>query len=247
MALPRPRTTSMTASQVCSLPMTRHHSNVTKSATLDGPRRAPTQGPARQLVVFLHGYGADGHDLIGLGEAWAEVLPHAAFVSPHAPEASPYGSGRQWFALSTGFVRSAEDVVRDLRAGVPGAAAAVDAFVDAELARLSLDNDALALVGFSQGASLALYAGLLQPARAVAAYSGALAVLPSALPASKPRVLLHHGARDDIVPAAALNDAAKTLRASDVDVRTRMVPMLGHGIDPEGVALGAKFLAESFA
>ena len=54
---------------------------------LDGPRLAPASGgQAKQLVVFLHGYGADGNDLIALGREWARVLPHAAFVSPHAPE-----------------------------------------------------------------------------------------------------------------------------------------------------------------
>jgi len=73
-------------------------------AQLDGPRLPPAGGGApRQLVVFLHGYGADGNDLIGLGREWARALPHAAFVSPNAPE--PCGMapmGRQWFDLSLG-------------------------------------------------------------------------------------------------------------------------------------------------
>ena len=55
------------------------------AANLDGPRLAPKNGPARQLVVFVHGYGADGNDLIEIGRAWREMLPQAAFVSPHAP------------------------------------------------------------------------------------------------------------------------------------------------------------------
>ena len=55
-------------------------------ADLDGPRLEPRSGPARQLVVFLHGYGADGNDLIDIGRAWQGLLPQAAFVSPHAPE-----------------------------------------------------------------------------------------------------------------------------------------------------------------
>ena len=70
-------------------------------AELDGPRLEPRSGPARQLVVFLHGYGADGNDLIDIGRAWQGLLPHAAFVSPHAPE--PCGQapvGRQWFPLT---------------------------------------------------------------------------------------------------------------------------------------------------
>ena len=52
---------------------------------LDGPRIEPRSGNAKQLVVFLHGYGADGNDLIEIGRAWQGLLPEAAFVSPHAP------------------------------------------------------------------------------------------------------------------------------------------------------------------
>lgn len=213
--------------------------------TLDGPRLAPRAGKAKQLVVLLHGYGADGNDLIGIGQMWTEALPDAAFVSPHAPDASPFGSGRQWYPLPTAYDRTAEDVLRALQAGVPTAATALDAFLDAELARWKLGNDALALVGFSQGATLALYGGLRRPARAVVAYSGALGALPEHLPAPKPRVLLSHGAEDPVVPVAALNTAAKSLRADGVDVQTRIVAHLGHGIDAEGVALGARFLSDS--
>ena len=53
---------------------------------IDGPRLEPRSGNAKQLVVFLHGYGADGNDLIEIGSAWQQLLPDAAFVSPHAPE-----------------------------------------------------------------------------------------------------------------------------------------------------------------
>jgi phospholipase/carboxylesterase len=48
----------------------------------------PAGGPARQLVVLLHGVGANGDDLIHLAPAIAAALSFAAFVAPHAPE--PY-------------------------------------------------------------------------------------------------------------------------------------------------------------
>ena len=73
------------------------------AAELDGPRLAPKNGPARQLVVFLHGYGADGNDLIEIGRAWQRLLPDAAFVAPHASR--PCGQapmGREWFPLFLG-------------------------------------------------------------------------------------------------------------------------------------------------
>ena len=72
------------------------------TAALDGPRVPAAAGRAGQLVVFLHGYGADGNDLIELGRQWRALMPEAAFVSPHAPERAPGAPmGRHWFALST--------------------------------------------------------------------------------------------------------------------------------------------------
>ena len=88
------------------------------AAELEGPRLAPrARGKARQLVVFLHGYGADGNDLIGIGQAWQAILPRAAFVSPHAPE--PCGmapTGRQWFALT---FRDPQERWRGVNAAAP--------------------------------------------------------------------------------------------------------------------------------
>jgi phospholipase/carboxylesterase len=140
------------------------------AAELDGPRLAPKSGPAQQLVVFLHGYGADGNDLIDIGRSWQQYLPQAAFVSPHAPE--PCGQapvGRQWFALT----------FRDPNerwTGVKKAAPLLERFLDAELARHKLPASALALVGFSQGTMMALHVGLRRAASpaAIVGYSGLL-------------------------------------------------------------------------
>src|SRR6266436_7376631 len=143
-------------------------------AELDGPRLEPRAAPARQLVVFLHGYGADGNDLIDIGRAWQALLPQTAFVSPHAPE--PCGQapvGRQWFPLT---FRDPDERWR----GVNAAAPALNRFLDAELARRKLPASALALVGFSQGTMMALHTGLRRataPA-AIVGYSGLL-VVPS--------------------------------------------------------------------
>src|SRR5215469_14139425 len=116
---------------------------------INGPRLEPRRGAARQLVVLLHGYGADGNDLIDIGRAWQNLLPEAAFVSPHAPDpCSMAPVGRQWFALT---FRDPEERWR----GVNAAAPMVDRFLDAELARRKLPAGALALVGFSQGTMLA--------------------------------------------------------------------------------------------
>src|SRR5580700_10625561 len=220
------------------------------AAELDGPRLSPRSGRARQLVVFLHGYGADGNDLIEIGRVWQPLLPDAAFVSPHAPE--PCGGapmGRQWFALT--FRDPNERWV-----GVNKAAPVLERFIDAELARLNLPPSALALVGFSQGTMMALHVGLrraVAPA-AIVGYSGLLVVPPQgeldALAAeikARPPVLLVHGERDELIPVQALFQAAQGLSALGVSVEWHLSAGVGHGIDAEGLRHGGEFLARRFA
>jgi phospholipase/carboxylesterase len=216
-------------------------------AELDGPRLEPRTGAAKQLVVFLHGYGADGNDLIDIGRAWAGLLPDAAFVSPHAPR--PCGqapSGREWFPLT----------FRDPNErwlGVNAAAPALDAFLDAELQRRNLTASALALVGFSQGTMMALHVGLRRAAApaAIVGYSGMLVVPETVDPdtfageiRSRPPVLLVHGDGDELIPVQAIFHAAQGLAALDVPAEWHISPGIGHGIDQEGLRHGGEFLAK---
>jgi len=220
------------------------------AAELDGPRIEPRSGTAKQLVVFLHGYGADGNDLIEIGRAWQGLLPDAAFVSPNAPR--PCGqslSGREWFPLT--FRDPGERWT-----GVNQAAPALDAFLDAELKRRNLPPQALALVGFSQGTMMALHVGLrraVAPA-AIVGYSGMLVVPetgePEAFAAeirSRPPVLLIHGDEDQVIPVQALMHASQGLAALEVPAEWHISPGIGHGIDQEGLRHGAEFLAKQFA
>lgn len=213
---------------------------------LDGPRLMPASGgTAKQLVVFLHGYGADGNDLISLGEHWRGVLPDAAFVSPHAPEVcggNPFG-GRQWFELT---FRDPGERWR----GVERAAPALHAFLDEELAGLGLADEALALVGFSQGTMMALHVGLrrARPMAAIVGFSGLLAG-PEHLPATitaRPPVLLIHGDRDDVIPVEALAQARSVLSSAEVPVEWHARPGLAHGIDEDGLDIAGRFLADAF-
>jgi phospholipase/carboxylesterase len=212
---------------------------------LDGPRLAPAAGGApRQLVVCLHGYGADGNDLIGLGREWAQELPHAAFVSPNAPE--PCGMapmGRQWFDLTMGDLALIAE-------GVKRAAPALEAFLEEELKRHDLPGEALALVGFSQGTMMALALGLGRkpPPAAIVGYSGALATL-EALPApgAAPAVLLVHGDMDEVIPVEAMFMAREALAQAGLPVEWHVAQGIGHGIDGEGLRLGGAFLKQAFA
>jgi phospholipase/carboxylesterase len=220
------------------------------AAELDGPRLQPKSGSAQQLVVFLHGYGADGNDLIDIGRAWQGLLPQAAFVSPHAPEPCAQAPvGRQWFPLT---FRDPDE--RWL--GSQKAAPRLESFLDAELKRRNLRPSALALVGFSQGTMMALHVGLRRATApfAIVGYSGLLVVPPDAnaekLAAeikSRPPVLLIHGDRDDLIPPQALSHATNGLASLGVPVEWHMSQGIGHGIDQEGLRHGGEFLARRWA
>jgi len=213
---------------------------------LDGPRLEPRAGQARHLVVFLHGYGADGSDLIEIGRAWQQLLPDAAFISPHAPH--PCGQapmGREWFPLT----------FRDPHErwnGVNAAAPALSSFLDAELVRRGLPPSALALVGFSQGTMMALHVGLRRtiPPVAIVGYSGLLVPpVSGGLEAmqneivARPPVLLVHGDQDELIPPQALFLAAQGLAALRVPTEWHLSSGIGHGIDAEGLRHGGEFLA----
>jgi phospholipase/carboxylesterase len=202
-------------------------------------------GPPRQLVVLLHGVGADGADLIGLAPALAGRLPGAAFVAPNAPEAcdmAPFG--HQWFSLRD---RRPEA----MRRGVETVASRLDAFLDAELERHRLPDDRLALVGFSQGTMTALHVALRRP-RAIAAvlgYSGALLGGERLVEEirSRPPVFLVHGDADEVVPVEATEAAVAALQMAGVAVQWSIRPGLPHAIDPASIEHGAAFLAAAFA
>ena len=212
---------------------------------LDGPRLAPASGgPARQLIILMHGVGADGNDLIGLAPHIAEALPDAAFVSPHAPfpyDMAPFG--RQWFSLID---RSPSRLLDGVRIAAP----IVDRFIDLELQRHGLDDSQLALVGFSQGTMTALHTGLrrVSPCAGILGYSGVLIgadILESDLRV-RPPIMLIHGDDDPVVSYTLHELTVAALEAHSVPVEAHTRPGLGHSIDEEGLALGIAFLQRVF-
>ena len=213
-------------------------------SSLDGPRLAPLSGVAHQLIVLVHGYGADGNDLISLGQVWQQSLPDAAFAAPHAPQRHPQSPGYQWFALD-------QMSNTETAQGAEAAAPALESFIEAELARTGVAADKLVLVGFSQGAMMALYTGLrrkVAPA-AILAYSGLLpGRIPQPSPAGAyPPVFLNHGDSDPVVPPQMMFVALGALQQAGVTVDWHLARNTPHGIDPESLELGGQFLLKALA
>ena len=214
-------------------------------AQITGPSVAPKSGgAAKQLVVLLHGIGADGNDLIGLAPFYQVMLPDALFVAPNAPfpfDMAPFGY--QWFSIQDMHARTRLNGVRQ-------AAPALDAYIDTHLNRLGLSEDRLALIGFSQGAMMALHVGLRRDKALAGIISHSGMLVGESLVAgelrSRPPVLLTHGALDEVLPVQALPVAEGTLRSAGVPVEAHVMPGLGHGIDEATIRLDLGFLRKAF-
>lgn len=184
--------------------------------------------------------GVDGDDLIDLGYNWAPSMLKAEFIAPHAPFACDMGGpGRQWFSVQ-------DRTPEVLYAGIQTAAPLLDAYLDQVLAQRRLDDSHLALVGFSQGAMMALHVGLRRPRplAGIVAIAGKLHG-PEHLAdeiRSRPPVLLVHGDQDPMVPYASMAQAEASLRAVGVPVSSVTRPGMGHGIDDDTVDAVGTFL-----
>jgi phospholipase/carboxylesterase len=208
---------------------------------IDGPSHGPhSGGKPKQLIVLLHGYGADGNDLIGLAPVLAPLMPDAVFHSPNAPypcEGAPMGY--QWFGINRFDPESR-------LAGVRSAAPFADEFLTDRMAQYGLDESSTVLIGFSQGTMMSLHVGLRRPKAlaGIVGFSGALAgpeVLKDEIK-SRPPVLLVHGDSDELLPAELTEQAAVALQHNGVEVAVHIAPGVGHGIDQTGLSNAARFL-----
>ncbi len=203
------------------------------------PKTAP-----KQLVVFLHGVGANGQDLLGLGNEWQKALPECAFISPDGSQVydmAPFG--RQWFSLQD---RSSAAILDGAEKTRP----VLDSYLDTLLTEFSLPTRKMALVGFSQGTMMSLYLAprRTEPLAGIMGYSGMLLggeTLHQDI-RSKPSVCLVHGLDDTVVPASSSRLAQQVLRKEGIETELHLRDHLGHGIDDAGLAIGAAFLQRVF-
>jgi len=213
---------------------------------LQAGRKGPHSGLTRSVVVLLHGYGANGADLLGLADVLGEHLPDTLFVAPDAPETIPMmPTGYQWFPIP--WIDGSSEV--EAERGLLAAADDLNAFLDA----LMVDEDVLpeqvVLFGFSQGTMMALQ---VAPRRedevaGIVAFSGRL-MRPELLveeAVSRPPVLLIHGDADDVVPPSSLPEAAEALQAAGwKDVYAHVMKGTAHGIAPDGLQVALAFMRD---
>ena len=207
-------------------------------------RRPPAAGGiSNKLVVFLHGYGADGKDLIDLANPFSMAMPNATFISPDAPhpcKMSP--SGREWFPIDqipTGAIKASENLI---------------SLIQDEAKSLNLSFKDVILIGFSQGAMMSLQCLLInnQQFSAIIGYSGALReenveaahnqIINGKHNFANTPVLLIHGEKDEVVPFQSLISSKNLLNNIGFNIQTLSRPNLGHGIDPEGISAGMELL-----
>lgn len=213
---------------------------------LNAQRRAPLSGDTRSVVVFLHGYGANGADLLGLADPLGEHLPDTLFVAPDAPEScagAPFGF--QWFPIPWIDGSSEEEAAR----GMQAAADDLNAFLDGILVDEDLLPEQMVLLGFSQGSMMSLHVAPRRedPVAGVIAFSGRL-LQPEVLPdetISRMPILLVHGDADDVVPVQSLPDAAQALQdAGFTEVFAHIMKGTAHGIAPDGLSVALAFMRD---
>ncbi|MCE8005846.1 alpha/beta fold hydrolase [Aestuariivita sp.] len=216
---------------------------------LRAERKGPISGSTRSIVVFLHGYGANGADLLGLADPLGEHLPDTLFVAPDAPETIPdMPSGYQWFPIPWIDGSSEEAAERGMRAAIDD----LNAFLDA----LMVDEDVLpeqvVLFGFSQGTMMSLHVAPRRedPVAGIVAFSGRL-LEPDLLAdevVSRMPVLLVHGDADDLVPPQSLPEAAEALQqAGFEEVYAHIMKGTGHGIAPDGLSVALAFMRDKLS
>ncbi|MCV3769394.1 MAG: alpha/beta hydrolase [Wolbachia pipientis] len=209
---------------------------------LEGPEICVNKNK-KNLIVCLHGWGSSGSNFVYLAKIMSKFLPDSHFIVPNAPFKREIGNGYQWFSLED---RSEEALYN----GVENATLIVNHFIDVKLKKFGLKDTQLSLIGFSQGAMLAIHIALLRPrsCASVVAYSGRFISPSKVAPKikSRPNMCVIHGDADNIVPFSSLNLAVKALKKNGINVEGYPIKKLEHMINEEGIKLGVEFIKKNF-
>jgi len=214
---------------------------------LESDRRGPERGTAKRLVVLLHGYGADGNDLLGLADPLGPHLPQTAFVAPNAPErCTGNPMGYQWFPIPWLDGSGQEEADASLHRAIDD----LNAFLNDTMEAEGVGPQSTILLGFSQGTMMSLH---VAPRReeavaGVVGFSGRLLRIDELEDEVKtrPPVLLIHGDQDEMVPVESLPEAGNALSAAGFTVYAHISKGTGHGIADDGLGVALAFMREQY-
>ena len=200
-------------------------------------------GKSDSLVVFLHGYGADGADLLNLADSLKIHLPNTIFMSPDAPNKSTMNPfGYEWFPIP----RLDGSSLENAKKGCDEATKELNLFLNEIKENTGIPFERIFLFGFSQGCMMSLH---LAPRKneKIAGVVGIAGMLmqPELLEkeaVQKPPILLVHGDEDDVVPYEELNIAADTLVKANFEVYTLTSKGAGHSITEDGLRAALQFI-----
>jgi phospholipase/carboxylesterase len=208
-----------------------------------------TKNP-KYLVVFLHGYGANGENLLDLAYEFKGVLPEAHFISPNAIE--PWEGGfpgcYQWFSLYKGLERKG---LQEIGTDIENSNVVLQKFIKKQLNRFNLDENHLFLMGFSQGAMMSIYQGLSKDGKpaGIISFSGKL-ILPEMLGQKtihRPEICLIHGKQDSVLPFENFIEAEKLLKQENIPFESHALDQLDHSIDIRGIRAAQGFVKRVIA
>ncbi len=210
-----------------------------------------TGAQPKYLVIFLHGYGSNGENLLDLAYEFKRVLGDAHFISPNA--IAPWEGGfphcYQWFSLyrQDGTRHDLTQISNEIRQ----ANQKLQNFIKAQLERFQLGYDKLFLVGFSQGAMMSIYQGLIMEEKpaGIISFSGRV-ILPEHVGEkiiTKPQICLIHGQADSVLPFLHFEQAQEILTEKNISFEAHGFENLDHTIDIHGIRVALNFIKKQIA
>ena len=197
----------------------------------------------KNAVILCHGYGGDGKDISLLANYWRTYLPETVFICPDAPEKCAISSsGFQWFDLMS--QTEDETLAKSLVAEIK-----LNELIDQVKKENEFSSNQIALGGFSQGCMISLQTGIKRSEKinCIVGYSGRIINIKHLENNinSKPKVILMHGDKDEVVPLGSLLEAKDFFNRNNYLIETKIFKGCEHRIPTEGSSLGLNFLKKN--
>lgn len=197
----------------------------------------------KNAVILCHGYGGDGNDISILANYWKNYLPDTIFLCPNAPEKCAVSSvGYQWFDLMD---QSKQQILtKSLVAEMK-----LNQLIDEVKVQNNLEANKIILGGFSQGCMISLQTGIKRKDKinSIIGYSGKIIDTEhlSKNIVSRPKVILMHGDKDEIVPINFFLEAKEFFIRNNYPVELKSFKNCEHRIPQEGSSLGLEFIKKN--